>query len=622
MLTAPVLQRAVNIHRFGNGLAQRTAALLARARDDIASHLVNLDPTAASFRTRRLAALYRQTQDTLNGAYRDIENIATADLRGLARDSIQFTTAGLEQALKSVGASGVTVQSVAIGETLLASIVDTNPVHGAQLGAWFAKQSADAGFAFRREIQLGMAQSETLGELVGRVRGVLDGPARGTAAIVRTAVNEVANAAQYEVLAANDDITDEYQYVATLDANTTEICAALDGQTFRYDDDAAPKPPQHIGCRSMIVAVVNWTKLGVPAPAPGTRATGNGVVVDERVDYQSWLRDQSAQVQNDVLGVGKAELFRGGSITLRDLIRSDGSVATLADLQAQTTGLAGSAIEKAFADVHLTERIVLPEVTAEALAAAADFRQAISEGLRLELPNGSAGLQGPAASSLRGREAYDSASATTRALNIEVATRQGLGEGASYTPYESVTAYQGGGYDRINTTLRNLAKSGEPVAGLGGNEVANHTADDIRNLDAAFLKTQPLEQPVVVYRGMGTGDPMFEAVKYLQKGALSAEDMLGTELSKPGYTSTSTSLHTATDFASPADNVFTRGVYEIEIPAGTRVLVPGAVTDAHYEFEIVLERGRRYRVVGVRQVLEHMPGFHKGSWIIRLELVP
>ena len=54
-------------------------------------------------------------------------------------------------------------------------------------------------------------------------------------ALVRTSVNQVANEASQQVIAAeNPDVTQRYRYVATLDSRTSPICRALDGQVFEY----------------------------------------------------------------------------------------------------------------------------------------------------------------------------------------------------------------------------------------------------------------------------------------------------------------------------------------------------------------------------------------------------
>jgi SPP1 gp7 family putative phage head morphogenesis protein len=89
-----------------------------------------------------------------------------------------------------------------------------------------------------------------------RAAGISDTVARGGQAtrmadnqiltVVRTSVNQVANAASQQVYEANQDITKKYRYVATLDSRTSAICRANDGKV--YDYGKGPQPPLHFNC--------------------------------------------------------------------------------------------------------------------------------------------------------------------------------------------------------------------------------------------------------------------------------------------------------------------------------------------------------------------------------------
>jgi SPP1 gp7 family putative phage head morphogenesis protein len=89
--------------------------------------------------------------------------------------------------------------------------------------------------------------------------------------LVRTSINQVANAASQQVYEANQDITKKYRYVATLDTRTSSICRALDGREFEYGK--GPTPPQHFNCRSTTVPVIDYEALGFDPPPPGKRAS-------------------------------------------------------------------------------------------------------------------------------------------------------------------------------------------------------------------------------------------------------------------------------------------------------------------------------------------------------------
>jgi SPP1 gp7 family putative phage head morphogenesis protein len=155
-------------------------------------------------------------------------------------------------------------------------------------------------------------------------------------ALVRTSINQVANAASMAVYEANQDITKKYQYVAALDTKTSAICRALDGQEFEYGK--GPMPPQHFNCRSKVVAVIDYENLGFTPPPEGTRASKDGQV-DANINYSQWLKNQPRSVQEDVLGKDKVVYFNilaqkhGARDAMAKLVRDDGSELSLKDLR-------------------------------------------------------------------------------------------------------------------------------------------------------------------------------------------------------------------------------------------------------------------------------------------------
>ena len=154
--------------------------------------------------------------------------------------------------------------------------------------------------------------------------------------LVRTSINQVANAAAMSIYEANQDITKKYRYSATLDTKTSSICRALDGREFEYGK--GPVPPQHFGCRSAVVAVIDYEGLDFVPPPPGRRASADGPV-SVNTSYGQWLKDQPLKTQQDVLGPGKVPYFNrlvdkyGARDAMAKLVRDDGSELTLDQLR-------------------------------------------------------------------------------------------------------------------------------------------------------------------------------------------------------------------------------------------------------------------------------------------------
>jgi SPP1 gp7 family putative phage head morphogenesis protein len=205
-------------------------------------------------------------------------------------------------------------------------------------------------------VRQGLLTGETTPEIVKRLIGNLDfgeqtrtvrqlvaagGQATAVAnnqvmTLVRTSVNQVANAASQNVYKANQDITTKYKYVATLDTRTSSICRALDGREFAYGK--GPVPPQHFSCRSSTVPVIDYDDLGFDPPPAGKRSSMDGQVPADQT-YGQWLAKQPQEVKAEVLGPTKARYFNrlankyGPTDAIAKLVRSDGSELTLEQLR-------------------------------------------------------------------------------------------------------------------------------------------------------------------------------------------------------------------------------------------------------------------------------------------------
>ena len=157
-------------------------------------------------------------------------------------------------------------------------------------------------------------------------------------ALVRTSINQVANAASQQVYEGNQDITKKYRYIATLDTRTSAICRALDGREFEYGK--GPMPPQHFNCRSTTVPVIDYKALDIPPPPEGKRASMDGPVPGNET-YGQWLAKQPRTTQADALGPGKVAYFNrlakkyGPTDAMAKLVRDDGSELTLAQLRSR-----------------------------------------------------------------------------------------------------------------------------------------------------------------------------------------------------------------------------------------------------------------------------------------------
>ena len=273
---------------------------------------------------------------------------AIESIRAAAATSEEATATALEIRL---GASLPT-------ENYLKKIASDVLIQGAPSRDWWARQSADTAFKLANEIRTGAALGETNQQIIKRVVGEVvtaKAPAEGgppgimplarknAAAIVQTSMQTVAAEARRETIKLNRELTNGIMQVSTLDAHTSLTCVAYDGAT--WDVDYQPSQgndlpynggvPRHWNCRSSEIALMKtFREMGIDLDEPdaGTRASSNGQV-SAKMTFSEYLKLKGEAYQDEVLGPGRAELFRAGKLSTRDMVDMSGRPIRLADLR-------------------------------------------------------------------------------------------------------------------------------------------------------------------------------------------------------------------------------------------------------------------------------------------------
>ena len=358
-----------------------------------------LQPITAPAKAARLRSILAQLKESLDTWAGDSSSLTASELQGLAELQSEFVQGQLEQALPAGSRTAVNTveispqfaQSVVMTDPTQIGVVTLSDdlfaaVEGSPqrfsltatqgtaitLPSGQVVNKAFRGIAekqaerFAQVVRQGLLTGEPTQEIANRIKGRLDfgdvGPlSRGQVraaglsvkqlqkaggeltrvtnsqvlTLIRTSVNQVANAASQQVYEANQDITKRYRYVATLDTRTSAICRALDGREFEYGK--GPEPPQHFNCRSTTVPVMEQEEGETPLPV-GRRAAQGGMVPANQ-SYGEWLSKQSKSRQVEALGESRVPYFKslsrkyGPRDAIAKLVRDDGSELTLEDLR-------------------------------------------------------------------------------------------------------------------------------------------------------------------------------------------------------------------------------------------------------------------------------------------------
>lgn len=341
------VRHSIFLERYKNGEVDKIVGFLNRqVLPDVTKQVQErYEGIAAARRTvaaKRLKSLQVAVSGEVSGGMRMASRILKKDLRAL----------GVEEAAFQVNALGEAMRPIVVDFNLpnipqINQIITREPILGQTLNGWFNKNIRDANDVIMGQVRIGLAQGESVGDVVKRLRGTAaaafgDGTynqiRNHMRTVVRTSANHVSTQTRETTYAENDDLIKGVQYVATLDARTTEICASLDGKVFPINEGL--RPPMHHQCRSTTSPVLkSFKELGIPAKdlPDTTRAARQAEAklsgrVPARQTYPEWLKTQSVKTQNMALGPTRAKLWREGKVTIDRFINDSGKRLSLKNL--------------------------------------------------------------------------------------------------------------------------------------------------------------------------------------------------------------------------------------------------------------------------------------------------
>lgn len=380
------------VQRIGSSVHGEASAILEQLFDEIIADLERIDPTGPSLRKWRdhrtsvfLAELEARMAELMPQWEKRVRDGVAVAGRMQAKFAENLLAISLGDASDRVIPTHVTQQRVR-------AILNANPFDGATMREWTQALSRTTLQQVSRDVKRGMVAGDSLDDIVRRVRGAPAGftyrdpesgqfASRGAPGVIRTrryvggvmqtttqraeslvrsAVSFTTTQAKLETYRENARLLAALVFTAVIDSRTTPICFSLDQTAWEPDSEEIVIPGEgtHFGgCRSELVPVVDWAGLGLPEPEEGQRMArdysgvseedlqktvrvrrasgglGKSVRVPASTTYEQWLRDQPVRVQEEVLGVRRARAFRAGEVGLRDLVRSDGRLVRIADLE-------------------------------------------------------------------------------------------------------------------------------------------------------------------------------------------------------------------------------------------------------------------------------------------------
>lgn len=375
-----VIRHQVYLLRYSATVRDKVIELINKTEADIARRIRGdaeaLAGLSSSKEWKRLQALLAALEGIRKEGWKEASDYLLNEMEELA----YVEPVAIDNTMQ--GILPVEVTTVLPSSDFLRAIALQRPFEGKVLKDWADSMAADDIRRIHSAVQAGMIAGEDHATIARRVVG--SGPLVGAdgvtqmtrkqiETVVNTAVQSIANGARDAYFNANKDILSEEQFVATLDSHTTPICRALDGK--RYDVGLGPRPPLHFRCRSLRVPAIDGAMLGDRPAKPVTEKILikkfneiNGTNAVTRADlprgmkgefdawarkeirrmtgpvpatqtYQTWLKKQSHDFQDEILGPERAQLFRDGKLELDKFVDlSTGRQFTLDELRAKYPG--------------------------------------------------------------------------------------------------------------------------------------------------------------------------------------------------------------------------------------------------------------------------------------------
>jgi SPP1 gp7 family putative phage head morphogenesis protein len=331
IISDALIAKSIDLMRLSVGERIKALALLEQMRRELIAKLASDKLTELG--KRRTQQLLTQSSDVIDSYYAKINAGLDKTLSGLATHESAATT-------KIIADTGLTATIPT--QTAIASVVSDALIQGAPSKDWWAKQSEQTRFNFAQQVRQGVAQGETNQQIISRVSAIMDVRRRDAASLVQTSVQTIANDSRLATFRLNSDVVKGVRQLSTLDGHTSDICIArsgaewdLDGNPINGNDLPFENPPIHFGCRSVLVPITKTFRelgLDIPEVPQGTRASDEGQI-KASTTFTEFLSGKSKEYQDDLLGKGRAELWRDGKITLRDLLDQRGRPLTLKQLQ-------------------------------------------------------------------------------------------------------------------------------------------------------------------------------------------------------------------------------------------------------------------------------------------------
>lgn len=324
-----------------------------------------------------LNKILRENQDVVETTYGEI----AADTEKTVRDVIELEIAANVYFVNESASAPV---FTTIPKDDLKKILDSFYIKGLSLDDWWNRQAQAVQDRVADQMRAGYLNGDSIEDLLTRVRGtrqsayndgIMQGAKDGVDMLAKTSVLGAANEGRIELFKFNRDVIKGIQWLAILDGRTCPRCAALDGA--QWDNElnpighkkSFPGNTLHPRCRCTTISILkSFKELDTEDAVTGPRG-GKGAMTDHiskyagkagwsaveeenqigrlrrtmkgepatTLNFEQWLKGKPESFQDEVLGIGRAKIWRDKKLTLQQLTNADNRQLTIEQLRAKYT---------------------------------------------------------------------------------------------------------------------------------------------------------------------------------------------------------------------------------------------------------------------------------------------
>ena len=196
----------------------------------------------------------------------------------------------------------------------------------------------------RRAFTLGLTISVLSSTLFSRTTGLFNSifrSARTTANLLGQHATSTTRTNFYE---SNREIIRGYKWVSVLDQRTSDTCQYLSERVWIYDNPQASSlpgpisPPAHYNCRSTTTPILKSYREMDPEILESQEISRTALIAAlpagavAGTTYLQWLQRQPREIQEEVLGAARYELWRSGELEITGFYSRDARFYTLEEL--------------------------------------------------------------------------------------------------------------------------------------------------------------------------------------------------------------------------------------------------------------------------------------------------